>query len=147
MYLDTSVDSILKGLGHQFYCMIINIIDSLLSVILVWVLLPRYGIMGYIITVYFTEIINATLSITKLLCVTKVRFKVFAWVAKPIIAIIASTAATRFILYELNSFAQTKLEVTLHIVIISTLYFLILLLTKALSLNRIKKSIVNFIKA
>ena len=147
MYLDTSVDSILKGLGHQFYCMIINIIDSLLSVILVWVLLPRYGIMGYIITVYFTEIINATLSITKLLCVTKVRFKVFAWVAKPIIAIIVSTAATRFILYELNSFAQTKLEVTLHIVIISALYFLILLLTKALSLNRIKKSIVNFIKA
>ena len=66
MYLDTSVDSILKGLGYQFYSMVVNIADALLSVILVWTLLPGLGISGYIITVYFTEIINASLSITKL---------------------------------------------------------------------------------
>ncbi|MBE6534025.1 MAG: polysaccharide biosynthesis protein [Ruminococcaceae bacterium] len=147
MYLDTSVDSILKGLGHQFYCMIINIVDALLSVILVWILLPRYGIMGYIITVYFTEMINATLSITKLLCVTGVKFKIFAWVGKPIISIIASTALTRFILYKFNSFAQNKFEIIIHIIIVTGIYFLFLLVSKSISLKQIKRSVINFIKA
>ena len=147
MYLDTSVDSILKGLGHQFYCMIINIVDALLSVVLVWILLPRYGIMGYIITVYFTEIINATLSITKLLCVTKVKFKIFGWVGKPIISIIASTALTRFILYKINSFAQNKLEMIFHIIMVSAIYFLTLIITKVISIKQIKRSVINFIKA
>ena len=147
MYLDTSVDSILKGLGHQFYCMIINIVDALLSVILVWILLPRYGIIGYIVTVYFTELINATLSITKLLCVTKVKFKIFEWVGKPIISIIASTAITRYILYKLNSFAQNKFEITVHIIFIAVIYILLLLLTRAISAKKIKRSIRNFIKA
>lgn len=147
MYLDTSVDSILKGLGHQFYCMIINIIDALLSVILVWILLPRYGITGYIITVYFTEIINATLSITKLLCVTKVKFKIFGWVGKPIIAIIFSTALSRFILYKINSFAQNKIEIIIHIIIVAVIYLLFLLISKAISIKQIKRSVINFFKA
>ena len=147
MYLDTSVDSILKGLGYQFYCMVINIVDALLSVILVWILLPRYGILGYIITVYFTELINAALSITKLLCVTKFKFKLLDWLIKPLLAIIVSTATIRFILEKLGKFAENKLDIALHVVCAATIYLVLLLLVRAISLKQIKKSIVNFIKA
>ena len=35
MYLDGSVDSMLKGLGQQVYSMRVNILDSLLSVVLI----------------------------------------------------------------------------------------------------------------
>ena len=147
MYLDTSVDSILKGLGHQFYCMVINIVDSMLSVILVWILLPQYGIMGYIITVYFTEIINATLSITKLLCVTKMKVKLFNWLIKPIFSIIVSTTAFCLILNKLNLFAQSKIEIIFHIIVVSVIYFFGLILLRAISIKKLKKSIYNFIKA
>lgn len=147
MYLDTSVDSILKGLGHQFYCMIINIVDASLSVILVWVLLPKYGIMGYIATVYFTELINATLSITKLLCVTKIRFKTFDWILKPIISIIASAAIIRFLLYKLGVFAQSRLDIAIHVCAIACVYIVALILVRALKINRIKRSVINFFKA
>lgn len=147
MYLDTSVDSILKGLGHQFYCMIINIVDASLSVILVWVLLPKYGIMGYIVTVYFTEIINATLSITKLLCVTKIRFKTFDWILKPIISIITSAAIIRFFLYKLGVFAQSRLDIAIHVCAIACVYIVALILVRALKIKRIKRSIINFFKA
>ena len=147
MYLDTSVDSILKGLGHQFYCMIINIVDALLSVILVWMLLPRYGIIGYIITVYFTETVNATLSITKLLYATKIKFKIFDWIVKPIMGIICATSATAFILYNLNTYAENRLEIALHIVIITVIYLTILILLKAISPKGIKKAIKNFLSA
>lgn len=147
MYLDTSVDSILKGLGHQLYCMIINILDALLSVILVWILLPRYGIMGYIITVYFTELTNAILSITKLICVTKTKFKILDWLAKPLISAIISTSLVSFLLSKLSLFAQSKLDVAIHIFILAIIYFILLCLTRAISLKSIKKSIENFINA
>ena len=147
MYLDTSVDSILKGLGHQFYCMIINIVDSLLSVILVWVLLPKYGIMGYIATVYFTELVNATLSVTKLLCVAKIKFRIFDWVAKPILSIIASTAIIRFLLYKIGAFAQSRVDIAIHVCAIACIYILTLIFLRALKLKQIKRSITNFLKA
>ena len=147
MYLDTSVDSILKGLGHQFYCMVINIVDALFSVILVWILLPKYGIMGYVITVYFTELVNATLSITKLICVTNIKLKVINLVAKPILAIIISTAILRFFLSKNNIFATSVFEIVIHILIICFLYLLLLVVFRAIKPKEIKKSVANFFKA
>ena len=147
MYLDTSVDSILKGLGYQFYTMIVNIVDALLSVILVWILLPRFGIMGYVITVYFTETVNATLSITKLLCVTRVRVKIFDWIAKPLLSIIASTTAVTHILSVLGATAASKADIALHVSFIAIIYFCLLVLTRALSVKKLKRAIKGFIKA
>ncbi|MBP3369376.1 MAG: polysaccharide biosynthesis protein [Clostridia bacterium] len=147
MYLDTSVDSILKGLGYQFYTMVINIIDASLSVILVWILLPRFGIMGYVITVYFTEIINATLSITKLICVTKPHVRIFDWIVKPIAAVIVSTFLVSSILGKLQSFAQNRFDIFIHVVLIASVYFVLLILLRAISPRKIKKSVLGFIKA
>ena len=147
MYLDTSVDSILKGLGHQFYCMIINIVDALFSVILVWILLPKYGIIGYVITVYFTELVNATLSITKLICVTNVKLKIIDLVAKPIFAIILATASIRFVLSTGGIFASSIFEIIIHILLVSLIYFFCLIVFRAIKLKEIKRSVVNFFKA
>lgn len=84
MYLDTTVDSILKGLGEQLYCMKVNILDASLSMIIVMLLVPRMGVIGYIICIYTSECINATLSIGKTISVTGLRFK-FSWIARPAI--------------------------------------------------------------
>ena len=147
MYLDTSVDSILKGLGYQFYSMVINIADASLSVILVWLLLPRFGILGYVITVYFTELLNAALSITKLILVTKARVRVFDWIAKPIIAVVASTALMRFIFSKLGIFAQTRADIFLHVLFCAGVYFSLLILTRAISPKAIFRSFKGFIKS
>lgn len=65
MYTDTVTDSILKGMGEQLYSMKVNIADAIISVTLVWLLVPRYGIMGYIFTIYIAETINTALSLFK----------------------------------------------------------------------------------
>ena len=145
MYLDTSVDSILKGLGYQFYTMVVNIVDASLSVILVWLLLPKFGIMGYVITVYFTELVNATLSITKLITVTKTPVKIFDWIVKPIVSIILATAALRAILGSLGAFADSRAEIFLHVLLASVVYFALLLLCRALSLKKICRSVRGFL--
>lgn len=66
MYIDNTTDAILKGLGEQVASMRYNIIDALVSVLLVFFLLPPFGIKGYVIVIYVCEILNAVLSLGKL---------------------------------------------------------------------------------
>ncbi len=146
MYLDTSVDSILKGLGYQFYSMIINIVDASLSVLLVWILLPKFGIMGYIITVYFTEIVNAACSITKLLIVTKTKVKLFDWIIKPIACAIGATALVGFLLKSFSMFASSRFGLFLHIAVIALVYLFFLVVCRAISPKEIKRSVINFLR-
>lgn len=72
MYLDHVTDSILKGIGEQVFSMWVNITDSLLSVALVWLLIPRMGIMGYAVVIVIMEGYNFLLSFLRLR--RKIRF-------------------------------------------------------------------------
>lgn len=136
MYLDTSVDSILKGLGEQVYCMGVNIADAMLSVILVWMLLPALGIHGYIVTVYFTEIVNATLSIARLLCVTKIKAHPVRWLVKPLICIVASAGIVRFFLFRFNILVNTSFSLGVQITLTISIYLLLLMVTKKLKSSK-----------
>lgn len=66
MYLDMLTDGCLKGLGEMMFCMYINIADAALSAVLVWVLLPRWGLAAYIFVICFTESFNFILSLIRL---------------------------------------------------------------------------------
>lgn len=101
MYLDGAVDTMLKGLGHQLYTMRVNIADSAVSIILILTLLPSFGIQGYIVVIFITELFNTSFSIIKLLNVTNVKTPVVKWVIKPLITVILSTLFSR-ILFDFN---------------------------------------------
>ncbi len=130
MYLDTSVDSLLKGMGQQFYCMVVNIIDSFLSVVLVWLLLPRMGIMGYIVTVYFTETVNATLSITRLFMVTKIKVQWVRWLIIPLGGIVLATAATSLLVHMLDIAVNTPFRLATQIILCAAIYLVLIFVTK-----------------
>ena len=132
MYIDTAVDSMLKGLGEHVYTMWVNIADAAISVILVSVLLPRMGINGYILTVYFTEILNATLSITRLLIKSKVKTHVISWVFRPLICILLSTKLTHALISALN-FGN----VWIHMLIAAIIYVLLLIISGAIKPKKI----------
>ena len=74
MYLDHVTDSMLKGIGEHVYSMWVNISDSFLSVILVWILIPRLGIGGYAVVIVCMEGYNFLLSAVRLY--SKMRFKI-----------------------------------------------------------------------
>lgn len=71
MYTDMVTDGCLKGLGQQLASMSFNILDALCGVVLVWLLLPKFGLNGYIAVLYFEEIFNFVLSIHRLSQVTR----------------------------------------------------------------------------
>ena len=91
MYVDSSVDGVLKGMGQQVYSMTVNIIDALTSVILVWFLLPRMGLNGYIISVYVTETLNTTLSLCRMLRISRMRVRLWHMAAGPLLCVVAAT--------------------------------------------------------
>ena len=66
------MDALLKGLGEHVYTMKINVADALLSLVLVAILVPVFGIGGYIFVVYLSEIINLSFSLWRLYRVTGV---------------------------------------------------------------------------
>lgn len=74
MYMDTVTDGMLKGLDQQVYSMRYNIIDSTLCVILVWIVLPKYSVKGYIFILYISEVLNFVLSVNRLRSVCKIKF-------------------------------------------------------------------------
>ncbi len=63
IYVDNVVDSILKGINVQVRVMVINIIDLLFTVTIIYFLVPVMGINGYIASIYISEIFNFSLSL------------------------------------------------------------------------------------
>lgn len=66
IYIDNILDSILKGLNKQFGVMCCNIFDLVTSIIIIYFLLPLFGIDGYIFSIIFSELINFTISFFQL---------------------------------------------------------------------------------
>ena len=70
LYCDAITDAMTKGLGQQKACVRYNIITSAMDVILLFILLPRYGMIGYFFSFLITHLLNFILSLRKLLQIT-----------------------------------------------------------------------------
>ena len=95
MYLDSAVDGMLKGLGEEKYCMKVNVVDSTLCLALVFVLVPAFGIDGYIALTVISELVNASLSIMRLMKVAPFRADLFRWVFIPVLSVSAGAFAAK----------------------------------------------------
>ncbi len=77
VYIDCVTDGCLKGLNQQVYSMVYNVLEGVINVVLLFLLLPKTAIMGYVMVMYIKELFNAVLSIRRLRKVTQV--DVMSW--------------------------------------------------------------------
>lgn len=129
MYVDSSVDAFLKGMGEHVYSMNVNILDALVSVILVWLLLPRMGLWGYVVAIYVTETLNTTLSLCRMLRVSRMPVRLWRQVFGPLLCVIGATAICRLSETVLSLSVSGKPALILHLGICSGLYLLLCVLT------------------
>ena len=129
MYLDTTVDGMLKGLGQQFNSMIYNIIDASMSVILVWTLMPKIGIYGYVICVFLTELVNLAFSLNRLLMVTDAKIPLCRAVLSPVVCIIGATSISMLIMKFSFPASASYAAVTIVGILLSLIFYVILLRT------------------
>lgn len=94
LYMDAMVDGMHKGMGEQVYCVRVNTFTNLLDVILLWVLLPRWGIAGYFFTFTLTHVVNFFLSIARLMTVTGYT-PPFKFVVKILLSAVCAAAFAR----------------------------------------------------
>ena len=124
MYLDHVTDSMLKGLGEHVYSMWVNIIDSVLSVILVWGLIPLFGIAGYAIVIVIMEAFNFTLSAIRLRKRIKFKIAPLRSVIVPLVCAGAASVICRA-LFVMNG-ADSRLFITLIKLIFVIAVFLLI---------------------
>ncbi len=128
MYIDSIVDSILKGLDKQVIVMGINIVDLTVSISFIYFLLPSSGIIGYILVLYISEILNGLVSLWFLWKETHFYFDIANWLIKPFFSLLLST----FVFSILPSISTSSLiGICVKILLFCVCYFLFLYLFKA----------------
>ena len=102
MYCDMTVDGLLKGLDEQRASMRYNIFDSGLCVVLVYILLPRFAVKGYIFILFLSEIINFCLSMRRLCKVSTVELRLTQDVFLPLCCSICASSLIRFLTQQMS---------------------------------------------
>lgn len=97
MYFDGIVDAILKGMNEQLDVMRINILDTIISITLLFFLLPIYGIYGYLIAIIISESFNGIMSIKRLMHVAKFHLLFTEWIILPILIMTVSIIVTKML--------------------------------------------------
>lgn len=129
MYIDGTVDAILKGSGHQVYSMNVNIIDTLTACIFAIFLIPKIGILGYIVSIYATEMMNTALSLIKMISVSQIKIKIIHQIVMPIVCIIGATNISNLIFYIFKIGPDGASGLVFAILLTIILYILLIFLT------------------
>ena len=138
MYMDMSVDGILKGLDQQMSYMKYNIIDATSCVVLVYFLVPIMSVKGYIFVIYISELINFVLSFRRLCVVSEVSVELFKDIIIPLLSVISSCLCVWFFnnIFTLNLMA--KMHAAVSIILCCIIYFTMLRIFNAVDGEEMK---------
>ena len=84
MYMDHIIDCILKGLNKQFGVMCCNILDLSITTCFVYFLLPVLGIKGYVLSIFFSEVLNFCISLFQLFKYSRIKPNLIDWIVVPL---------------------------------------------------------------
>lgn len=123
LYMDSVVDAALSGLDEQVNAMRISILDSVISIVLVLILLPRLGIMGYMITLYVCKIFNYSLSLFRLIRSSGLKLDVMGWIVLPLLSVLVALMAVKLLarLASVDTVFSTVVEIVSVVYIYSVL--------------------------
>lgn len=144
MYLNMVLSSMLNALGQQVSSFIVNIIESVLKISIIFFFVPVYGFNAYLFALFITTILNTILYLMWLLKVSCILFDVSNWIFKPVFSAIISgiLAKSLYLVFLKNS--GSIISLASCIVILSLLYLMNLIVLKSVRLEaiyEIKRSI------
>ena len=102
MYLDSVCDGLLKGLDRQLSVFRTSMLDSLGRLALIMVVLPRFGLAGFIGVMYVSNLFTCTLNVSSLLKVSGARIEWFRWLILPGVTALTVGTVTYLALGKLN---------------------------------------------
>ena len=141
MYLDSICDGILKGLDQQVFTFRTAISDSVIRIILIIIVLPKFGMAGFIGIMYFSNFLTCALNVGRLLKVSGAGLKVLREMILPLISAFAVTLLANFLIKPMSGISSP-----LYIIMLCAIslpgYIVILFLTGTLR----REDILNVIR-
>ncbi len=122
MYIDSVADGILKGLDQQFITFRNSVTDSALRIILVLLIIPRFGINGFIGIMYFSNLLTCGLNLYRVIKVTKAGIDFFTGLIIPVVTAAISVMIARFLVLPLN-YAGDFFQMAVFCIVSLVLYF------------------------
>jgi stage V sporulation protein B len=83
MYLDSVATGMLKGINEQVHSLWYSVADSAVRITLIWLLLPRFGITGFLFVMLVSNMLTCILSTHRLLAKSGTRMQWLRWVLCP----------------------------------------------------------------
>lgn len=97
MYTESLVDGILKGLNQQVSSLRYSVEDSALRIVLIILLVPKFGMKGFLFIMLVSNVMTSFLNTHRLLTVTGVRIQWYKWVLGPLLGAITSMSLTQLV--------------------------------------------------
>ncbi len=101
MYLESMVDGAMKGIGEQKAAFRYSVWDAILRIGGVVVLLPRYGMRGFLAVILLSSLYTCIANTGRLLLSSGTKHTFRRWLGAPLLAAFAAGAAGRGIRYAL----------------------------------------------
>lgn len=128
MYLDSIADGMLKGLGEYNRVLAYSSIDTVVSIAMIVFIVPKFGLYGYIAVVYVSTMLNAFLSIRRLLIVSKNKIMFFGDIIFPFaLALLAAHFAKNcgnFLFPTRQDAVSVSLLLVLSVILLCVMIFL-----------------------
>ena len=135
MYVDNIIDNVLKGINEQTNVMFCNILDLVITISIIYFVVPHLGIAGYILSIFVSELLNFTVSILQLKSKIKYYINPLKFIVFPIIACIFAYFVTCNIPF---TFSSILVETVFKIGVFVLVYVVIIQL-KIKFLNDLKE--------
>lgn len=136
MYLESMVDGILKGLDQQVATFRYTVADSIMRIILTVILLPNFGMKGFLFVMLCSNLLTSLLNLQRLLRVTSLPFMWSPWLLKPLFSALVSGVALQFVFKPVFANIDSMLIFTITgAIFVCFVYMLFLLLTGSVKIS------------
>lgn len=134
MYLESMVDGILKGLNQQLSTFRYSVWDSAARIVLIAVLVPRFGMKGFLFVMLLSNLFTGMLNLRRLLVVTGMPICWGQWVIRPLFAFFAGMMTYRavYLPWEAGRAVPPALGLAAGGMVVSAAYLTVLFLTGGL---------------
>lgn len=136
MYIDLIADGILKGLDEQTFLFKSNVFDSLVRVVLVFLLVPKFGMTGFLGVMIFSNLFTSVVSVIRILKTTKTKFSFKNNFFNPLVSVMLASFISNQICLSVKNY--NILYIILVVISISVLYLTFMILLGCVDLNNIK---------
>jgi stage V sporulation protein B len=123
IYLDKIIDAMLRGLDKQVGVMFCNIFDLISTIILIYTIVPVFGIYGYIAIIAISELLNFTISLIQLYKATHFKFDFISYVIIPSVLVLT----TKFLFDVIDDYIEYDVGFVIFKVLIFIGVYLLLL--------------------